>query len=147
MYYNKNAGDPASWTYEPDPTRRATGDGTWKALGLRLTWQATAKHKFGGFWDETSVCVNCIGSGSSTISPEAAGTTMGFPHRVQQASWTSPMTNRLLLEAGFGTYLSWYGGKEREGNNRDLIRVTEQAGIIPGLSTARRTGRGRTARR
>ena len=58
---------------------------------------------------------------------------MGFPHRVQQASWTSPMTNRLLLEAGFGTYLSWYGGKEREGNNRDLIHVTEQAGIIPEL--------------
>jgi hypothetical protein len=77
--------------------------------------------------------VNCIGSGSSTVSPEAAGTTMGFPHRVQQASWTSPATGRLLLEAGFGTYLSWYGGKERAGNDRDLIRVTEQAGIIPGL--------------
>jgi hypothetical protein len=133
MYYNRNAGNPASWTYDPDLDRRATGDGTWKALGLRLTWQATPKHKFGVFWDETSVCVNCIGSGSSTISPEAAGTTMGFPHRVQQGSWTSPMTNRVLLEAGFGTYLSWYGGKEREGNNRDLIRVTEQAGIIPGL--------------
>jgi len=133
MYYNTNAGNPASWTYEPDLERRATGDGTWKALGLRLTWQATPKNKFGVFWDETSVCVNCIGSGSSTISPEAAGTTMGYPHRVQQGSWTSPMTNRLLLEAGFGTYLSWYGGKERVGNNRDLIRVTEQAGIIPGL--------------
>jgi hypothetical protein len=133
MYYNKNAGNPASWSYDPDLDRRATGDGTWKALGLRLTWQATPKHKFGVFWDETSVCVNCIGSGSSTISPEAAGTTMGFPHRVQQGSWTSPMTNRVLLEAGFGTYLSWYGGKERPGNNRDLIRVTEQAGIIPGL--------------
>ena len=133
MYYNQNAGNPASWTYEPDLSRRATGDGTWKALGLRLTWQANPKHKVGVFWDETSVCVNCIGSGSPTISPEAAGTTMGFPHRVQQGSWTSPMTNRLLLEAGFGTYLSWYGGKERPGNNRDLIRVTEQAGIIPGL--------------
>ena len=134
MYYNKNAGDPTKWTYEPDLSRRATGDGTWKALGLRLTWQASPRNKIGVFWDETSVCVNCIGSGSSTVSPEAAGTTMGFPHRVQQASWTSPFTNRLLLEAGFGTYLSWYGGKERPGNNRDLIRVTEQAGIIPGLA-------------
>ena len=105
----------------------------WKALGLRLTWQATPSTSSDVFWDETSVCVNCIGGGSSTTSPEAAGTTMGFPHRVQQVSWTSPMTNRLLLEAGFGTYLSWYGGKEREGNDRDLIRVTEQAGIIPGL--------------
>jgi hypothetical protein len=134
MYYNKNAGNPAAWTYEPDLTRRATGDGTWKALGLRLTWQATARNKIGVFWDETSVCVNCIGSGSSTTSPEAAGTTMGFPHRVQQASWTSPATNRVLLEAGVGTYLSWYGGKERPGNDRNLIRVTEQAGLIPGLT-------------
>src|SRR5262249_11796049 len=53
--------------------------------------------------------------------------------RVQQASWTSPVTSRVLLEAGFGTYLSHYGGKERAGNNRDLIQVTEQAGIIPNL--------------
>ncbi len=133
MYYNKNSGNPAAWTYEPDLTQRATGDGTWKALGLRLTYQATPRNKFGVFWDETSVCVNCLGSGSSTISPEAAATTMGFPHRVQQGSWTSPATNRLLLEAGFGTYLSWYGGKERIGNDRNLIRVTEQAGAIPGL--------------
>ncbi|MEP7306344.1 MAG: hypothetical protein ABJA98_12575 [Acidobacteriota bacterium] len=40
----------------------------------------------------------------------------------------------MLLEAGFGTYLSWYGGLERPGNNRDLIRVSEQAGAIPGLT-------------
>jgi len=133
MYYNKNAGDPTKWTYDPDLDRRATGDGTWKALGLRLTLQASPRNKIGLFWDETSVCVNCLGSGSSTIAPEAAGTTMGFPHRVQQASWTSPITSRVLLEAGFGTYLSHYGGKEREGNNRDLIQVTEQAGIIPNL--------------
>ena len=26
--------------------------------------------------------------------------------RVQQARWTSPLTNRFLLEAGMGTYMS-----------------------------------------
>ena len=72
--------------------------------------------------------------GDATTSPEAGGTTQGHPTRVQQITWTSPATSRLLLEGGFGTYLSHFGGPERPGNNRDLVRVTEQAGIIPGLT-------------
>jgi Carboxypeptidase regulatory-like domain len=134
MYYNQNAGDPTKWTYVPDLSRQATDDGTWKASGLRLTFQATPRNKIGLFWDETSVCISCIGGATATVSPEAMSTTQAFPHRVQQATWTSPVSNRVLLEAGFGTYLSWYGGKERPGNNRDLVRVVEQAGTIPGLT-------------
>jgi hypothetical protein len=38
------------------------------------------------------------------------------------------------LEAGFGTVLIRYGGLEHDGNNRDLIRVVEQAGPIPNLT-------------
>ena len=47
--------------------------------------------------------------------------------RVKQVSWSSPVTNRLLLDAGYGA--TYYGGgnPERPGNpTRDLIRVTEQ---------------------
>jgi hypothetical protein len=29
MYYNKNAGDPTKWTYDPDLSHQATDDGTW----------------------------------------------------------------------------------------------------------------------
>jgi hypothetical protein len=134
MYYNKNAGDPTKWTYVADPARQATDDGTWKASGLRLTLQATRRNKFSFFWDETSVCISCVGGATATTAPEAMGTTQAFPHRVQQASWTNPLSNRVLLEGGLGTYISYYGGKERPGNDRDLIRVTEQAGTIPGLT-------------
>ena len=134
MYYNKNAGDATQWSYVPDLTRQATDDGTWKASGLRLTLQASRRNKVSLFWDETSVCISCLGGATATVAPEAMGTTQAFPHRVQQATWTSPVSNRVLLEAGFGTYLSWYGGREREGNNRDLVRVVEQAGAIPGLT-------------
>src|SRR5206468_3211669 len=35
---------------------------------------------------------------------------------------------------GFGTVLIRYGGLEHDGNNRDLIRVVEQAGAIPNLT-------------
>ena len=54
-------------------------------------------------------------------------------------------TSKLLLEAGVGTYLSDWGGKELPGNNRSLIQVQEQCtagcatnGNIPGCCTADR---------
>ena len=58
-----------------------------------------------------------------------------------QATWSSPLTNRLLLEAGFGGTYFGVGNFEREPNpTRDLIRVAEQCasgcaanGNIPGL--------------
>jgi hypothetical protein len=134
MYYNLNAGNPAAWTYAPDLTRQAITDGNWKNTSLRLTWQATSRNKFNLFWDEQRVCLNCVMGGDATTSPEAGGTTQGHPTRVQQITWSSPATSRLLLEGGFGTYLSHFGGPERPGNNRDLERVTEQIGIIPGLT-------------
>ena len=134
MYYNKNAGDPTKWTYERDLSRQAIDDGTWKNISLRLTLQATPRNKVNLFWDEQDLCVSCIGGGSATTAPEAATETIGRPQRAQQITWTSPVTNRLLFEAGFGTVLIRYGGLERDGNNRDLIRVVEQAGIIPNLT-------------
>jgi hypothetical protein len=134
MYYNLNAGDPTKWTYERDLSRQAIDDGTWKNVSLRLTLQATPRNKFNLFWDEQDLCVSCIGGGSATTSPEAATETIGRPQRAQQVTWTSPLTSRVLLEAGFGTVLIRYGGLEREGNNRDLIRVVEQAGAIPNLT-------------
>jgi len=134
MYYNKNAGDPTKWTYEPDLSRQATDDGTWKNLSLRLTLQATPRNKVNLFWDEQDLCISCIGGGNATTSPEAFTQTIGRPQRAQQITWTSPVTSRFLLEAGFGTVLIRYGGLEHDNNDRDLIRVVEQAGTIPGLT-------------
>jgi len=61
---------------------------------------------------------------------------------VQQATWSSPVSNRFLLEAGFGTYLARYGSNELPGNpTRDMVRLTEQCaagcavnGGIPNLA-------------
>ncbi|MBI4521475.1 MAG: TonB-dependent receptor [Gemmatimonadetes bacterium] len=134
MFNNLNAGDPTKWTYEPGD--RARDGGTWKTSSLRLTLQATARNKFNIFWDEQSVCsagCNELG-GTATTSPEAHQPTEAYPSRVQQVTWTSPTTNRLLLEAGYGNYLARWGGQERPANNRDLIPVLEQGGFIPNLS-------------
>ena len=150
MFANRNAGDPTKWTYEPDLTRQARNDSVRKIAGLRLTWQITARNKLNLFWDEQ---LNCSGStwssefegcrqpkagwvygGSATAAPETAQYNNVF-QRVQQASWTAPVTNRILLEAGFGTYLVPYSGKDQPGTPvMDLIRVQEQAGSIPNLT-------------
>ena len=136
MYYNKNAGQPDAWTYEPDLSRQAINDGTWKNVEPAPDVAGHAAQQVQPVLGRAAVCLNCvIGRRLPTISPEAGGTTMGSPHRVQQITWTSPVTSRLLLEAGFGTYLSHYGGQERPGNNRDLDSASpNRRGIIPGLT-------------
>jgi hypothetical protein len=134
MYYNVNAGSASAWNWEPDPSRPAINDSTWKNTTLRLTWQLSTTNKLNVFWDEQRTCIACIGGGSATISPEAAdGTTHMDYVRAPSVTWTSPVTNRLLLEAGWG-FVGFLYGREREGNNRDLERVTEQAGAIPNLT-------------
>ena len=74
------------------------------------------------------------------MSPEAVGV-LGRPLHLTQVTWSSPATNQLLLEAGYGGTFFGVGNFEREPNpTRDLIRVAEQCasgcavnGNIPGL--------------
>jgi hypothetical protein len=132
MYYNKNAGNPDAWTYEPDLSRRAIYDGTWINVPLRLTFQATPRNKFNFFWDEQSMCLECIAGGTPTVAPEASGGTWDTDvQRFTQITWSSPVTSRLLMDAGIGRFLTIYG---RQNANADLIPVTEQLGAIPGLT-------------
>ena len=143
MFENRNAGDPTKWTYDPDSSRQAIDDGTWKNGSLRLTWQATPRNKFNVWWDEQTVCQHCIGGGSRTglvfaggiQSPEAHGRTEGFPQRMAQATWSSPASNRLLLEAslGLGPDIQ-FGGLQKNPYDKTLIRVTDQGGSIPNLA-------------
>jgi hypothetical protein len=146
VFYNLNAGDPSAWLYAPDPSRRAYSDRTFENASLRLTWQAAPRHKIGVFWDEQALCRTCNGATPGLmepqrISPEAVGV-LGRPLRVTHATWSSPWSNRLLFEAGFGGTYFGVGNFEREPNpTRDLIRVVEQCasgcaenGGIPGLA-------------
>ena len=134
MWRNLNAGDPTKWTYEPDFNRQATGDGTWRNAGLRLTWQATPRNKIVAWWDEQDVCRQCLdGSATVTSAPEATSTSGAYPEQVGRISWTSPVTSRLLFEANVRQHVEQVSGDEK-GNNRNLIRVNEQAGIIPGIT-------------
>lgn len=144
VYYNQNAGDPTAWTYVPDLSRPAFYDRTYENYTPRITWQATERDKLSFSWDEQPVCRRCTGTASFSgspsglpTSPEADGHGEFSPQRVQTARWTSPRTNRLLLEAGLGTNYYQWAGRELDPNpGRDLVRVLNIGQVIvPGVVT------------
>jgi hypothetical protein len=147
IFYNRNAGDPTKWTYDPDSNEPAYSDRTWENVSGRATWQATARNKIGVFWDEQWICRKCDGmtqgiTDPARVSPEAIGVQSVLPMRVYQITWSSPRTNRLLLDAGYGGTYYGAGNPERPGNvTRDLVRVVEQCasgcaanGNVPGMN-------------
>ena len=149
MWFNKNAGDPTKWTYEPDLSRQAFTDSKMRTHVLNLTWQASPRNKLGLYWSEQYSCERCIGGGTSAQlggtprSPESLGIFEFSPSRVQQMTYSAPVSNRFLVEAGFGTYNTHWGSGYREGGKMSgetdgtykelLVQVTEQGGSIPGL--------------
>jgi len=144
MYYNKNAGDPTKWLYDPDFSRQAFNDKTWQNASLRITTQVTPRNKLNIFWDEQSVCAKCENGGNyanATTSPEANGYGDLTPMRFQQATWNSPVNSKLLLEGGFGYFFSRWGGRAKtDPNTESLVRIIEQCaagcaanGNIPSL--------------
>src|SRR5262245_16981403 len=145
VYYNLNAGDATKWLYAPDFSRREYSDRTFENASVRVTWQVTWRNKVSVFWDEQSLCRACTGatpglSEPARVTPEAVGV-LGRPLQVSQVTWSSPLTNRLIAEAGYGGTFFGVGNFERQPNpTRDLIRVAEQCangcaanGNIPGL--------------
>jgi len=136
MWANLNAGDPTKWTYAPDLTRQATDTGRWSNAAGHLTYQATAKDRFSVYWDEQKVCRECLGGeGSATSSPEALPTNEGFPQRHVDSTWTAPFSRQWLAEAGVSfNNVQWGGSPKEPQDTSNLIPVTEQGGIIPGMT-------------
>ena len=146
VYYNLNAGDASRWLYAPDLERRAYSDRTFESVNARMTWQADRRNTLGVFWDAQALCRTCTGatpglSEPQRVSPEAVGV-LGRRLDVVQATWSSPITSTVLVDAAFGSTFFGVGNFERRPNpTRSLVRVIEQCargcpanGSIPGLA-------------
>jgi hypothetical protein len=129
MFFNKNAGDPTKWLVDFDTTRPAFVDSvTRNAIG-RLTWQASPRNKISVSHSEQYDRQNKTGGGSATRTPEAQGMRLYTPGHIQTATWSSPFTNTLLFEAGYGNYFSRYANTAPrvDGSHNDaMISVVEQ---------------------
>jgi hypothetical protein len=145
VYYNLGAANPTAWLYTPDYGRPAYSDRTFENASGRVTWQVSPRNKIGAFWDAQFLCRTCTGATAGVsepvrVSPEAVGV-LGRRLGVAQLTWSSPVSNRLLFDAGFGGTYFGVGNFERRPNpTRDLVRVAEQCangcaanGNIPGL--------------
>ena len=81
-----------------------------------------AKNKFSVTYDEQRAC-NC-GSVSAATSHEAYISSYRFePNRLFQATWSSPITNRLLLEAGGAATISQWNMYYNPGVTNDIVSV------------------------
>ena len=96
MFVNRNAGNANAWTYEPDPSQQGVSEvNAWSAVG-RVTWQATAKHKFNVGYEANEVCTcNPV---SAVLAPESADSTYFGVKNSVTVDWAAPITNRVLLD-------------------------------------------------
>jgi hypothetical protein len=99
LYTNKT---PGTFVFTPDLSQQAVDDQHSEAANLRLTLQASPRNKFSIYYDHNHLCA-CHYLITPTRAAEASWN-VDFLNRVAQATWTSPLTNRLLLEAGTFMY-------------------------------------------
>ena len=159
LYANKNAGNAASFRYEPDTALKSRSANAKMIEAIRVTGQLTPKNKLGFYYDYQKNCggssfdvggdqcrsrgddwvaLGAIG-GFGSVSPES-GNVWDDREKIVQASWTSTVTNKLLLEAGLSSFNSRWGGQIPSGVNLDLVPVLEQsaaAGVPVGNFTYR----------
>jgi hypothetical protein len=115
---NANAGNLTRWDWVRDaslPARQSQGR---KMYIGRATAQVTEKHRLNFSHEYQTRCegaplrretdngchtrgTDWIASAGATTSPEAATAYIEFPYYLTQALWTAPITNKILIEAGY----------------------------------------------
>jgi hypothetical protein len=90
--YNLN---PNGWTFVPDLSRQPVLNQSTKDVATRVTWQMTDKQRLATFFEY-----------NDKYEPLAGGSTeqntyiQRYTSYITQVTWSAPLTNRLLLDAG-----------------------------------------------
>ena len=147
LFANRNAGDASRWDYVQDPSIEGRSANRRDIFSVKFTGQVSARnrvsfsheyqHRCSGsaFTSNGGGCrargSDWIGLGTLTASPETWPGYHDFPYHVTQATWTSPLSNRILLEAGFSRFqYLWAGfGMAPPDALTDIIPVTESQAI------------------
>jgi hypothetical protein len=151
IFANRFAGDATHWDYAADPSVEARVAEARKIYAGRLTAQLTPRNRVTFSHDYQRRCggsslkeggQGCrqaggdwVGSGRTfgidTVSPEAFPGYHDFPYNTTQGTYSAPISNRVLLEAGYSRFAYGYArfGMAAPDGLMDLIPVTEQSGI------------------
>ena len=125
MFYDTTYNDPNVHTLNLDPSHRVSNDGKWNEGNVRLTWQATPKNKFGFSFAKEQMCT-CPSAIRATSSP-GFDNHWGYPHDIATLEWTSPVTNKLLLEAGMLQQYHEWSWDPLAGTDPNVIGIQDQA--------------------
>ena len=129
QYGNENAGNPNAWSYVEDRSLKVRNANDKKIAAIRLTGQLTPRNKLGFYFDYQKQLHRLVVLEGRRAVPRARRrldrAQRRFQHRVARVgqrlgrpredrpgqSWTSPVTNKLLLEAGLSSLNSRWGGQ------------------------------------
>jgi hypothetical protein len=144
---NANAGT-TSWDYLVNPSIEARTADSRDIYSFRVTAQASQKNRISFSHEYQHRCSGSalgdgegcrspggdwigLGTGGGTpSSPEAWPGYHDFPYHVTQATWTNPISSKVLLEAGFSRFqYLWAGFGQAPPDHLDLIPVTEVQAI------------------
>ena len=146
LFYPGQPGTPyANASY--DTSRPAAGFDWYRTHSLRATWQVAERHRIGWFGDIQKSCRCTTGpfTGANAIESERGWD--WWPAGVVQGTWTAPLTNRLLLEAGLSWQTTNWVNFAETGVTRDDRSILEistnyRYGAAPSLTAPiARTGR------
>jgi len=148
IYSNAYALDPAHYDYKQDQSVSSRNDQGRNIYTGRLTAQVTPKnrvmfsHEYQLRCEGSTLTVSGDGCrqrgsdwvalGSTLQSPEANTGYFKLPYYVTQATWSAPLTSKILVEAGFTRFAYWTNngpGQVAPDGTMSLIPVTEQQAI------------------
>ena len=127
-FFNQNANDINRYDYVPSPNQAILHQEQ-TIYQARITWQASPKNKIGSTYDQENFCACSTGigpgPGGAVTTPEA-GVDRRFPlQRFVTLDWSSPVSNKLLLEAsGIHRVERWGGMEPQEGKLGNIDHLT-----------------------
>jgi hypothetical protein len=139
-FVNVNGYNPANYTVVYDTTERAYSRALWTDLQLRLTTQVSPRNKVAFTWDQQTRCSCLAGPGtpsagvlSATVTPEAATNFRSPTQRLLHGEWSSPVNNRILVEAA-GVYRveRWGNMPPNASWSKEFITPAQQAVLESG---------------
>src|SRR5262245_44130120 len=126
LFANRYAGDATHWDYAQDTSVEGRSANRRDIFQVKLTGQVNARNRVSFSHEYQHRCSgspisssgegcrvrksNWIGVGTLTASPETWPGYHDFPYNVTQATWTSPLSSRVLLEAGFSRFQYLWAG-------------------------------------
>src|SRR5499427_4219130 len=146
-FANAFAGDASHWDYAPADglggralVKARTATSKTVASG-RLTSQLTPRNKVSFYYDYQWDCDQggmnktdgCRPRGDNWVpgtvfgaafSPEANTNYWDAREVISEVTWSSPVTNKLLLEAGYSTFVSHWGWMKQPGALTNLVQMT-----------------------